>query len=374
MPSSCAALRHRRAGVGDGWHARLAEQPDVVAFEGGGEKRSRIELARVIALLVDFARQFLDLLRLQRCGERHDGVDALEIGARRLGVLADPVRDPRGGLQRAERQCVLERRLLVAPEIERRGYEVELSAGLACSQQIDSRRAQHPGRCESAAGRPARSGRRCRWRRAGRCPGPRSWRCRRSRRAVRRSDRPRSPRRSGRETPLAPAPGRAGRSRWPRRRRRQPSGKSASGRACAAAGRWRVRGRRVCRGARRQGRPPGRSRSRPPRESDARPHSPSRARGARRVRVAFRLAMGVSSTSGALDVERQAQAEHEVRGGSARSKQESLGVAWATIVRERFRLARMTREFAPGRLDVNGFAEAAAPIVRQRPASNSTSA
>lgn len=32
------------------------------------------------------------------------------------------------------------------------------------------------------------------------------------------------------------------------------------------------------------------------------------------------------------------------------------------IVRERFRLPRMTREFAPGRLDVNGFAEAAAVI------------
>jgi uncharacterized protein len=32
------------------------------------------------------------------------------------------------------------------------------------------------------------------------------------------------------------------------------------------------------------------------------------------------------------------------------------------IVRERFRLAWMTREFAPGRLDVNSFAEAAAVI------------
>ena len=40
------------------------------------------------------------------------------------------------------------------------------------------------------------------------------------------------------------------------------------------------------------------------------------------------------------------------------------------IVRERFRLARMTREFAPGRLDVNGFAEAAAVISGNDPLRN----
>jgi uncharacterized protein len=41
-----------------------------------------------------------------------------------------------------------------------------------------------------------------------------------------------------------------------------------------------------------------------------------------------------------------------------------------TIVRERFRLARMTREFAPGRLDVNGFAEAGAVISGNDPLRN----
>lgn len=40
------------------------------------------------------------------------------------------------------------------------------------------------------------------------------------------------------------------------------------------------------------------------------------------------------------------------------------------IVRERFRLAWMTREFAPGRLDVNGFAEAAAAISVNDPIRN----
>jgi uncharacterized protein len=39
------------------------------------------------------------------------------------------------------------------------------------------------------------------------------------------------------------------------------------------------------------------------------------------------------------------------------------------IVRERFRLARMTKEFAPGRLDVNGFAEAAATLCGSDPLS-----
>jgi uncharacterized protein len=40
------------------------------------------------------------------------------------------------------------------------------------------------------------------------------------------------------------------------------------------------------------------------------------------------------------------------------------------IVRERFRLARMTKEFAPGRLDVRGFAEAAAAISGMEPLRN----
>jgi uncharacterized protein len=40
------------------------------------------------------------------------------------------------------------------------------------------------------------------------------------------------------------------------------------------------------------------------------------------------------------------------------------------IVRERFRLARMTREFAPDRLDVSGFAEAAAVISGNDPIRN----
>ncbi len=37
------------------------------------------------------------------------------------------------------------------------------------------------------------------------------------------------------------------------------------------------------------------------------------------------------------------------------------------IVRERFRLVRMTREFVPGRLDVNGFADAAATLSGDTP-------
>jgi uncharacterized protein len=39
----------------------------------------------------------------------------------------------------------------------------------------------------------------------------------------------------------------------------------------------------------------------------------------------------------------------------------------AMIVRERFRLARMTKEFAPGRLDVGSFAEAAATLSANEP-------
>lgn len=40
------------------------------------------------------------------------------------------------------------------------------------------------------------------------------------------------------------------------------------------------------------------------------------------------------------------------------------------IVRERFRLARMTREFAPSRLDVNGFAASAAVLSANEPLQN----
>jgi len=40
------------------------------------------------------------------------------------------------------------------------------------------------------------------------------------------------------------------------------------------------------------------------------------------------------------------------------------------IVRERFRLARMTREFAPSRLDVNGFAASAAALSADEPLLN----
>src|SRR6185295_14071276 len=70
-----------------------------------------------------------DRERLNRLRERADGVDALQKRARRLRVLAQPVAQPRGDTQRAERQAIAEvGRGLAGADVERVRNEKERSA------------------------------------------------------------------------------------------------------------------------------------------------------------------------------------------------------------------------------------------------------
>jgi hypothetical protein len=71
----------------------------------GGQQRAGIKRRRplftMVAFLVDLARQLGDGLLLQRSGQRMQGLDALEVGACALGVLANPVRKAGRRFQRA---------------------------------------------------------------------------------------------------------------------------------------------------------------------------------------------------------------------------------------------------------------------------------
>ncbi len=177
--------------------------------EGAGVKAG----LPVVAFLVHVARQFLQAQVLQRLRQRHFGIHALEVGTGGFGVLADPVGDAlRPGAACPSGSTSDSGAWLSQPKSSGAGTRNRRPLGRwlgAGSQQPGRRRRGSCGRCGSAAGRPGRSGRRCRSAPAGRCPGPRFWRCRRSRRAVRPADRLRSRRRqtSGPESAPAPAPG-----------------------------------------------------------------------------------------------------------------------------------------------------------------------
>ena len=84
---------HGRARVGHGRHAGLADAVRCRAPAApAASKAVASKPPLVVALLVHLARQFDDLLLLQRQRKRLQLADALEVGAGRLGVLADPVR------------------------------------------------------------------------------------------------------------------------------------------------------------------------------------------------------------------------------------------------------------------------------------------
>ena len=99
---------HGRARVGDGRHAGLAEQADVVALQRGREQRpSRRSRLSWSPFLWTSRGSSTICCSLQRRASGVHLVDALEVGARRLGVLADPVRQAgrgRAACRRAARR------------------------------------------------------------------------------------------------------------------------------------------------------------------------------------------------------------------------------------------------------------------------------
>ena len=126
---------HRRAGVGHGGHAGLADQSHVVSVKRGLQQRAGVKVAVVVAFFVHFARQFHQRLRLDGLAQRGDLVDALEVGARRLGVFAHPVRQAGGhGAWCPWAWCACKSALWCAAKVERCGHQVEQAwvGGLGC--------------------------------------------------------------------------------------------------------------------------------------------------------------------------------------------------------------------------------------------------
>ncbi len=166
------AAHQQGAGVGHCRAAGLRHQADIVA---GAHRRDK-------SLDVGGGRRFRQLLDRQ-FAQGHGMADALEFGARRLGVFDDKTGQPASGFTGDCRQIVLPGRVAEGDgqqpegaghrlaERARHGRPVTASAGLR-------RAACRTGR--SAAGPPARWGRRRAGRRAGKCPNPRIWRCRRN--------------------------------------------------------------------------------------------------------------------------------------------------------------------------------------------------
>ena len=86
---------------------RFGDEAEVAAGERRREQVRRIGWRRLGAAFRR-PRQLDDRDLLQRPRERADRVDALQEGARRLGVLADPVLEAGGDAQHAERQPLAE--------------------------------------------------------------------------------------------------------------------------------------------------------------------------------------------------------------------------------------------------------------------------
>ncbi len=119
---------HRAARVGHGGYAGFAHQGDVYALrcaQRGFEQRLGIKHAAMIAFFVHLARQLSDRVLLQRQCENLHLTHALDEGTAALGILTNPMRGLRGGLQRGERQHIRDRRCFVATEIQRGGDEEE---------------------------------------------------------------------------------------------------------------------------------------------------------------------------------------------------------------------------------------------------------
>ena len=74
-----------------------------------------------------FPGQFNNGLRLQSRDQRYVRIDALEQGACRFGVLANPMRQTRRHFHGVARQHPFQRHLRVAMEVQRRWHQVELA-------------------------------------------------------------------------------------------------------------------------------------------------------------------------------------------------------------------------------------------------------
>ena len=84
-------------------------------------------------------------------------IDALEKGAGGLGVLAEPVGEGGGGLDRAQRQHVLQRRLCVAAVVQRRGHQVKRALGGGGRAHGSVSPAARSRRAVRISGRPTRA-------------------------------------------------------------------------------------------------------------------------------------------------------------------------------------------------------------------------
>ena len=161
QPQCVRCTHHRAAGVGHGGHARFADQAHVVPGQGGGEQGAGVKRRRafvaVVAFFVHFTRQFGDVLFLQGQRQRVQRVDALEVGARALGVLAHPVGDAGGRGQRGVGQGVAQGCLWLAAKVQRCGHQVQTAGGGGGRVHGSVRPAARSMRQVRIKGRPTRA-------------------------------------------------------------------------------------------------------------------------------------------------------------------------------------------------------------------------
>jgi protease-4 len=133
-PELMCGPHHRGARVGNRRHACLADQAHVVTRQRGRQQGAGIEFAQVVASLVHFPRQFHNAHLLQRLRQWYQCADALEVGARGLGVLAHPMRQPCRGSQGGLRHHFVQRHFWRAAEIQRRRNQEQGTGGHGSAQ------------------------------------------------------------------------------------------------------------------------------------------------------------------------------------------------------------------------------------------------
>ena len=125
------------ARVGDGRHARFADQAHVMSGQCCCQQRFGVKYRRtfvaVVAFFMGFTWQLCNVLGLDGCSQRKEGVNALEVGAGRFGVFADPVGQRGGAAQRAFGQYFSQCRLAVTAKIERSWHQIKGSSFLFSS-------------------------------------------------------------------------------------------------------------------------------------------------------------------------------------------------------------------------------------------------
>ena len=115
----------RTARVCNGRHTGFTDQTDVVALQCSCQKGAGIELPAVVPFFMDFARQFLQVLCLQRLLQGHEFMHTFQKSARAFGVFADPVGQSGGHGDGAGRQAVFQWGLRGAAEVQWAGHQVQ---------------------------------------------------------------------------------------------------------------------------------------------------------------------------------------------------------------------------------------------------------